>query len=73
MKNSLFEIPVVPQTLQNHKCKVYQSGYHKKAFFFFFEKRHDEGQVYFYRLRDIAARRQVGVITDPVEYREQKG
>ena len=56
MKNSIFEIPVVPQTLQNHKCKVYQSRYHKKAFLFF-EKRHDEGQVYCYRLRDIAAQR----------------
>ena len=34
LKNSIFEIPIISsfnfnhQWLENHKCKVYQAGYH---------------------------------------------
>ena len=38
-----------------------------------FKKLGGGGEVYYYRFRDIAVRRYVGIITCPTGYMEQKG
>ena len=38
-------------------AKVYQPGYHQKAYRLLFKKRANEDNVYHYRFRDIAVRK----------------
>ena len=57
----------------NHKCKVYQPAYHKKAYRRFFKERSCKGNLYFYRFRDITFQKYVDIITRSVGYRERKG
>ena len=41
LKNLIFEIPIIPQTLniKKHKCKVNQPEYHYKSYQILFKKR----------------------------------
>ena len=41
LKNLIFEIPIIPQTLniKKHKCKVNQTEYHYKSYQILFKKR----------------------------------
>ena len=46
-------IPNKHQCLENHNCKVYQPGYHQKAYWEFFEENSGEGIVYPFHFPDI--------------------
>ena len=35
----MFEMPIIPQILENHKCKTYQPAHYQKFDRIFFKKR----------------------------------
>ena len=77
MKNSIFEIPIIPQTLnikdwRTKSVKSFNLDIIRKLVEYSL-KNSCEGNVYSHRFRDIAVRRQVGIMTGTARHKERKG